>query len=38
MTSDLATPALLIASYPARLVLIGSAAWTQFALWLTSFV
>ena len=29
---------LLIASYPIRMVLMGSAAWMQFALWLTSFV
>jgi hypothetical protein len=34
----LAGSLLLIASYPIRLVLMGSAAWMQFALWLTSFV
>jgi hypothetical protein len=34
----LAGSLLLVASYPVRLVLMGSAAWTHFALWLTSFV
>ena len=34
----LAGSLLLIGSYPVRLVLMGSAAWMQFALWLTSFV
>jgi hypothetical protein len=34
----LAGSALLIASYPVRLALMGTGAWMQFALWLTSFV
>ena len=37
-TVFLAGAVLLIASYPVRMVLMGSAAWMQFALWLTSFV
>ena len=34
----LAGSLLLIASYPIRMMLMGTAAWMQFALWLTSFV
>jgi len=34
----LAGSVLLIASYPIRLILMGTAAWMQFALWLTSAV
>lgn len=34
----LAGSLLLIASYPLRLALMGTTAWMQFALWLTSFV
>jgi hypothetical protein len=34
----LAGSALLIASYPVRMALMGTAAWMQFAQWLTSFV
>jgi uncharacterized membrane protein YfbV (UPF0208 family) len=34
----LADPVLLIASYPIRLMPMGSAAWMQVALWLTGFV
>jgi hypothetical protein len=34
----LAGAVLLIASYPIRLALMGTAAWMQFAQWLTSFV
>jgi hypothetical protein len=34
----LAGSLLLIASYPLRMMLMGTAAWMQFAVWLTSFV
>jgi hypothetical protein len=37
-TVFLAGSLLLIASYPLRLALMGTAAWMQFALWITSFV